>query len=30
MYQNYNYYPQQQSQQVMQQQQPLYQMPAYR
>ena len=30
MYQNYNYYPQQQSQQVIQQQQPLYQMPAYR
>ena len=30
MYQNYNYYPQQQSQQVMQQQQSLYQMPAYR
>ena len=30
MYQNYNYYPQQQSQQVMQQQQPMYQMPLYR
>lgn len=30
MYQNYNYYPQQQSQQVMQQQQSLYQIPAYR